>query len=95
MTFDRRPFLTSDEELMRLGMIAPRPFLVRPRADRERPRRHWKENLPGAIAYLREQQIERENAAARDDNEARASADHRALERVHGRSLFPFPNDVP
>lgn len=89
MTFDRRPFLTSDEELMRLGMIAPRPFLVR-RPDRAAPARHWREDLPGAIAYLREQQTERENAD-RPADEARASAEHRALGRVHGRSLFPFP----
>jgi hypothetical protein len=93
MTFDRRPFLTSDEELMRLGMIAPRPFLVR-RPDRAAPARHWRENLPGAIAYLRkylrEQQTDRENAD-RPADEARASAEHRALGRVHGRSLFPFP----
>ena len=92
MTFDRRPFLTSDEKLMRLGMIAPRAFLMRPSRCGDAPqRRHWKENLPGAIAYLRQQQTERENAAARADSEARASADHRALERVHGRSLFPLP----
>ena len=76
---------------MKLGMIEPGPFLVERRPDRTGPRRHWKENLPGAIAYLREQQIERENATAHGDIEARSSADHRALERVHRRSLFPFP----
>ena len=89
MKFDRRPFITSDEELMRLGMIAPRPFLVMLRPDSAGPRRHWKLNLPAAISYLREQQIEREKGAASGDTETRASADRRALERVHRRSLFP------
>lgn len=91
-SFDRRPFLATDEKLIKLGMIQPGPFLVERRPDHARPKRHWKENLPDAIAYLREQQTKRDNVAARNESEcARGSADHRALERVHGRSLFPLP----
>lgn len=72
-------------------MIAPSPFLVERRPDRAASAVTGQKISPGAVAYLREQQLEREKAAASGDNEARASADHRALERVHGRSRFPIP----
>jgi len=75
------------ERLIAGGLIEPRPIPVS-NSDRGPPARHWKENLPAAIAVLRQHgKTEPREDEAKRQREAR----HRNLERMYGRSLSPFP----
>ena len=81
------PGLATIEQLIAGRLIDPRPTPVS-NSDRGPPARHWKDNLPAAIAVLRGEQ---KGPDVREEERRASEARHRHLQRMQGRSLSPFP----